>query len=91
MVATNDRVSVAEANRRIGRRRGLVRELIEQGKITAWRVGGGRKIARLEVSMAEVWQAVRGEVYVPKVTTRADARKRRQNRVGTLHPTALDL
>jgi excisionase family DNA binding protein len=91
MVANNDRVSVAEANRRIGRRRGLVRELVEQGKLTAWRVGGGSKIARLEVSMAELRRVLNGDVYIPKGLTRDIVRKKRRQAMGNLHPTALDL
>ncbi len=91
MVANSDRVSVSEANRLIKKRRGFVRDLIEQGKLTAWKAGGGKKVVRLEVSIAELQRVLRGEVYVPRGFTRADVARNRRNSPATLHPTALDL
>lgn len=85
---TEPQVPVSRAARAIGRRRGFVIDLIESGRVPAYRIGGGKKQTRLAVRLSELRQAVEvvtryvpeGLAQVPEVA--------RVRRPGKLHPAA---
>lgn len=94
MVSNNSRLSIREAAKVVHCRRSRVKQLIEEGKVTAWRVGGTEKKPRLNVDVEELRRVVdRENLYVPTGFTRSDVVKRRRSSSlsSSLDPTALDL
>lgn len=76
---TEEKVSIREAAKAVRKGRAYVRQLIESGKLTAWRRGGTPENPRLVVYVSELRRVMDNEmVYVPKGKSRQVILKKRR-------------
>lgn len=80
------RLSIRPAAKAVGRSRTYVMDLINRGKLTAYKIGGTDDHPWLEVDMAELREAIKEDsVFVPK-SLRSSRGPRKLRSASQLHP-----